>query len=275
MSRPRKKLPKPRSLKDSPFSSLEQFLDSVSWRVEYEAKKVGAHLCEADVADLCSEGNVALIKLWDARSHDLHLVSPRFIHVVARRAMATFYRDFYSIHSRRVYGNLVKFRRYLRAFGQHEGREVSAEEAMQAGRAGKTFVLGDTKFSLPAFTILEARSVLREHRYSVVSGDDADRDLWNVIAETEEPSRLPIVDREALQAAIDKLRPLQKQAIVEHYLKGRKLAPIAAERGCTVAAVSFHLVQGVRRLRKLLAFSAFAQNHRPRTLQPKTSCDPV
>jgi RNA polymerase sigma-70 factor (ECF subfamily) len=68
------------------------------------------------------------------------------------------------------------------------------------------------------------------------------------------PSDVPAIspDRVALVAALQKLAPRVREAVVLHYIGDLSVAEVAATLGCSVEAVKTRLVRGRRALAQLL-----------------------
>jgi RNA polymerase sigma factor (sigma-70 family) len=64
-------------------------------------------------------------------------------------------------------------------------------------------------------------------------------------------------DLDRLHAVVDRLSAGDRLLIVEHYLRGRTLADIASEIGCTHAAARQRVHRAVGRLRKLIRSQMF------------------
>jgi RNA polymerase sigma factor (sigma-70 family) len=223
-----------RTLKDSPFQSLEEFLETVAWRVEHEARKIAGRRTPHDQEDLISEANVVLMKAYRTRKGDLHLVTGKWIHVVARRAMAEYIgRQF--TWSRRVWQDLCKFRRFKAQLEASSGREMSNAEALAKSEWRPSY---------------RAR-LLAAITTRVSGGLEASEELLNLADTTAEDAfsghqfgeRVP----ELLQR-IAALPPIQREVITAYYLQGQSLEEIARLRGVTVQAISFHKVRGFKTL---------------------------
>jgi RNA polymerase sigma-70 factor (ECF subfamily) len=70
-----------------------------------------------------------------------------------------------------------------------------------------------------------------------------------------EPSAPPSEDTVALVAALRRIPPRQRQAIVLHYLVGASVADVAVEMGATAATVRSWLARGRDRLNALMGVS--------------------
>jgi RNA polymerase sigma-70 factor (ECF subfamily) len=86
--------------------------------------------------------------------------------------------------------------------------------------------------------------------FRIAAGDLAERrrrhvEMGEVTYEMEAPAR-------ELVAALARLSPKQRAAVVLHHAAGYPLKEVAAVLGSTVGAVKVHLLRGRRRLRELL-----------------------
>lgn len=224
-----------RTLKDSPFQSLEEFLETVSWRVEHEARKIAGRRTPHDREDLVSEATLVLMKEFNkARGKDLHKVTGGWVHVVARRAMLE-YVGKQSILPEHIWADLSKFRKLKARIEQTLGAEVSNEEALALSdwspayqknirAALKVRVSGDLEASEEMLKIADP-----------FSEQDPDRDLFG--------EKVP-----ELIKRIQYLPKIQREVVTAYYLEGKSLKEIAAARGRTPAAVSFQKTAGFRAL---------------------------
>ena len=223
-----------RTLKGSPFQSLEEFLETVAWRVEHEARKIAGRRTPHDQEDLISEANVVLMKCYRTRKGDLHLVTGKWIHVVARRAMSD-YIGRQSTWSRRVWQDLCTFRRFKAQLEASSGRELSNEEALAKSEWRPSY---------------RAR-LLAALTTRVSGGLEASEELLHLADTTAEDALSGHLFGEMvpeLLRRIEALPPTQREVITAYYLQGQSLDEIARLRGVTVQAISFHKVRGFKTL---------------------------
>jgi RNA polymerase sigma factor (sigma-70 family) len=241
-----------RTLKDSPFQSLEEFLETVAWRVEHEARKIAGRRTPQDQEDLVSEANVVLMKCYRTRKGDLHLVTGKWIHVVARRAMSD-YIGRQSTWSRRVWQDLCTFRRFKAQLEASSGRELSNEEALAKSEWRPSY---------------RAR-LLAALTTRVSGGLEASEELLHLADTSAEDALSGHLFGEMvpeLLRRIEALPPIQREVITAYYLQGQSLKDIAAARNRTIAAVSFQ---------KLAGFKALSRHFLRPQPQPQKQIEPI
>ena len=182
---------------------------------------------------------------------DTQATPPASDHMLAQAAaggdMAAF-EQLYERHQRRVYSLC------LRMTGNVAEAEDLAQEAfIQLYRKIGSF-RGESAFTTWLHR-LTVNQVLMHFRKKGVrleqTTDDGDVPV-QVVKGTENPNQMPVIDRIALERAIDKLPPGYRAVFVLHDVEGHEHEEIAKLLGCSVGTSKSQLHKARMKLRTLL-----------------------
>ena len=161
---------------------------------------------------------------------------------------AAAFESLYHRHNRRVYSLC------LRMLGNPaEAEDVTQDVFVQLFRKSGSF-RGDSAFTtwLHRMTVNQVLMRFRKKGVKLESTSD-DGDFADVVqAGTERPSRMPIVDRIALDRAITELPPGYRAVFVLHDVEGYEHEEIARQLGCTIGTSKSQLHKARMKLRTLL-----------------------
>jgi RNA polymerase sigma-70 factor (ECF subfamily) len=182
--------------------------------------------------------------------------APLSDHALARQAadgdMAAF-EEIYTRHNRRVYALC------LRMTGNVSEAEDLAQEAfIQLYRKIGSF-RGESAFTtwLHRLTVNQVLMHFRKKNVRLEqTTDDGDVPV-QIVKGTENPTRMPVVDRIALEKAIGKLPPGYRTVFLLHDVEGHEHEEIAQILGCSVGTSKSQLHKARMKLRQLLKQQKF------------------
>ena len=165
----------------------------------------------------------------------------------AKSDMAAF-EEIYQRHHRRVYS--ICLRMLQNAF---EAEDLTQDVFIQLYRKVGSF-RGDSAFTtwLHRMTVNQVLMHFRKrnvkYEKTTEEGDTPDQ----VVAGTSDPDKMPIVDKIALESAIDQLPNGYKNVFVLHDVEGFEHEEVARILGCSVGTSKSQLHKARLKLRKLL-----------------------
>src|SRR5919199_2906406 len=172
-------------------------------------------------------------------------------HALAQRAAAgdmPAFEELYDRHHRRVYSLC------LRMIGnQAEAEDLAQEAFIQLYRKIGSF-RGESAFTtwLHRLTVNQVLMHFRKRGVKLEqTTDDGDVPV-QIVAGTEDPARMPVVDRIALDAAVAQLPPGYRTGFVLHDVEGHEHEEIARLLGCSVGTSKSQLHKARMKLRTLL-----------------------
>ncbi|PYS87844.1 MAG: RNA polymerase subunit sigma-24 [Acidobacteria bacterium] len=192
--------------------------------------------------------------LWQSAgrvSNETQTTAPASDHALAQLAAGgdkSAFEELYERHQRRVYSLC------LRMTGNVAEAEDLAQEAfIQLYRKIGSF-RGESAFTTWLHR-LTVNQVLMHFRKKGVrmeqTTDDGDVPV-QVVKGTENPNQMPVIDRIALERAIDKLPPGYRAVFVLHDVEGHEHEEIARLLGCSVGTSKSQLHKARMKLRTLL-----------------------
>ena len=177
--------------------------------------------------------------------------APASDYALAQRAhsgdMAAF-EELYARHNRRVYSLC------LRMTGNTSEAEDLAQEAfIQLYRKIGSF-RGESAFTtwLHRLTVNQVLMHFRKKGIKMEQTTDDGETPTQVVRGTEDPNRMPVVDRIALDRAVAQLPPGYRTVFVLHDVEGHEHEEIARMLGCSVGTSKSQLHKARMKLRGLL-----------------------
>lgn len=169
------------------------------------------------------------------------------VHLAAAGDMAAF-EELYRSHHRRVYSLCLRMTRNI-----SDAEDVTQEVFVQVYRKLKTF-RGEASFKtwLHRLTI---NAVLMHFRKPVVRREQATKDESipiGLVGGTQNPARMSVVDRIALDDAIRKLSPGYRAVFILHDVEGYEHGEISKILGCAIGTSKSQLHKARLKLRCLL-----------------------
>ena len=154
----------------------------------------------------------------------------------------------YERHSRRVYSLCLRMTQ-----NPAEAEDLSQEVFIQLFRKIGSF-RGESAFTtwLHRLTVNQVLMHFRRKGVRLEQTTDDGESPVQVVAGTEDPSRMPVVDRIALDKAIAQLPPGYRSVFVLHDVEGHEHEEIARMLGCSVGTSKSQLHKARMKLRGLL-----------------------
>jgi RNA polymerase sigma-70 factor (ECF subfamily) len=162
----------------------------------------------------------------------------------------------YERHSRRVYSLCLRMTQ-----NPAEAEDLSQEVFIQLFRKIGSF-RGESAFTtwLHRLTVNQVLMHFRRKGVRMEQTTDDGETPVQVVGGTEDPARMPVVDRIALDKAIGQLPPGYRSVFVLHDVEGHEHEEIARMLGCSVGTSKSQLHKARMKLRTLLK-----QRRPPRT----------
>ncbi len=154
----------------------------------------------------------------------------------------------YERHSRRVYSLCLRMTQ-----NPAEAEDLSQEVFIQLFRKLGSF-RGESAFTTWLHRLTVNQVLMHFRRKGVrleQTTDDGDTPV-QIVSGTEDPSRMPVVDRIALDKAIGQLPPGYRSVFVLHDVEGHEHEEIARMLGCSVGTSKSQLHKARMKLRGLL-----------------------
>jgi RNA polymerase sigma-70 factor, ECF subfamily len=161
--------------------------------------------------------------------------------------MAAF-EQLYARHSRRVYSLCLRM-----TANTAEAEDLAQEVFIQLYRKAGSF-RGESAFTtwLHRLTVNQVLMHFRRRGVKVEQVTEDGESPQQVVAGTENPSQMPVVDRIALDRAVSRLPPGYRAVFVLHDVEGHEHEEVARLLGCSVGTSKSQLHKARMRLRQLL-----------------------
>ncbi|MGQ0541686.1 MAG: RNA polymerase sigma factor [Blastocatellia bacterium] len=158
------------------------------------------------------------------------------------------FEEVYQRHHRRVYS--ICLRMLQNAF---EAEDLTQDVFIQLYRKIGSF-RGDSAFTtwLHRMTVNQVLMHFRKRNVKFEKTTEEGETPDQIVAGTADPLRMPIVDKIALEIAIDQLPPGYKNVFVLHDVEGFEHEEVARILGCSVGTSKSQLHKARLKLRKLL-----------------------
>jgi len=165
----------------------------------------------------------------------------------ARSDMAAF-EEIYQRHHRRVYSICLRMLQ-----NTYEAEDLTQDVFIQLYRKVGSF-RGDSAFTtwLHRMTVNQVLMHFRKRNVKYEKTTEEGETPDQVVAGTADPDRMPIVDKIALENAIDQLPMGYKNVFVLHDVEGFEHEEVARILGCSVGTSKSQLHKARLKLRKLL-----------------------
>ncbi len=158
------------------------------------------------------------------------------------------FEELYARHNRRVYSLCLRM-----TGNTSEAEDLAQEVFIQLYRKIGSF-RGESAFTtwLHRLTVNQVLMHFRKRGVKLEqTTDDGDTPV-QIVAGTEDPKRMPVVDRIALDAAVAQLPPGYRTVFVLHDVEGHEHEEIARLLGCSVGTSKSQLHKARMKLRLLL-----------------------
>jgi len=182
----------------------------------------------------------AAIKITKPADYDLAQAS-------AAGDMASF-EELYSRHSRRVYSLCLRM-----TANTAEAEDLAQEVFIQLYRKIGSF-RGESRFTtwLHRLTVNQVLMHFRRRGVRLEQTTEDGESPQRVVLGTEDPARMPVVDRIALDKAVGQLPPGYRAVFVLHDVEGHEHEEVARLLGCSVGTSKSQLHKARMKLRTLL-----------------------
>jgi RNA polymerase sigma-70 factor (ECF subfamily) len=160
----------------------------------------------------------------------------------------TAFEQLYARHSRRVYSLCLRM-----TANTAEAEDLAQEVFIQLYRKAGSF-RGESAFTtwLHRLTVNQVLMHFRRRGVKVEQVTEDGESPQQVVAGTENPSHMPVVDRIALDRAVGKLPPGYRAVFVLHDVEGHEHEEVARLLGCSVGTSKSQLHKARMKLRQLL-----------------------
>jgi RNA polymerase sigma-70 factor (ECF subfamily) len=170
---------------------------------------------------------------------------------LAQRASAgdpAAFEELYSRHGRRVYSLCLRM-----TANAAEAEDLSQEVFIQLYKKAGSF-RGESQFTtwLHRLTVNQVLMHFRRKGVRLEQTTEDGETPAQVVAGTENPSQMPVVDRIALDRAVGQLPPGYRAVFVLHDVEGHEHEEVARLLGCSVGTSKSQLHKARMRLRQLL-----------------------
>ena len=158
------------------------------------------------------------------------------------------FEELYSRHGRRVYSLCLRM-----TANAAEAEDLSQEVFIQLYRKAGSF-RGESQFTTWLHRLTVNQVLMHFRRRGVrleQTTEDGDTPA-QIVAGTENPSQMPVVDRIALDRAVGQLPPGYRAVFVLHDVEGHEHEEVARLLGCSVGTSKSQLHKARMRLRQLL-----------------------
>ena len=174
--------------------------------------------------------------------------------------MAAF-EELYGRHSRRVYSLCLRM-----TANTAEAEDLAQEVFIQLYRKAGSF-RGESAFTtwLHRLTVNQVLMHFRRRGVRVEQVTEDGESPQQVVAGTENPAQMPVVDRIALDKAINQLPPGYRAVFVLHDVEGHEHEEVARLLGCSVGTSKSQLHKARMKLRNLLTTGKKSRRRRVAT----------
>ena len=179
------------------------------------------------------------------------VLKPATDYELAQRAASgdsTAFEELYSRHGRRVYSLCLRM-----TANAAEAEDLSQEVFIQLYKKAGSF-RGESQFTtwLHRLTVNQVLMHFRRKGVRLEQTTEDGETPAQVVAGTENPSQMPVVDRIALDRAVGQLPPGYRAVFVLHDVEGHEHEEVARLLGCSVGTSKSQLHKARMRLRQLL-----------------------
>jgi RNA polymerase sigma-70 factor (ECF subfamily) len=170
---------------------------------------------------------------------------------LARRSSAgdmSAFEELYSRHSRRVYSLCLRM-----TANTAEAEDLSQEVFIQLYRKAGSF-RGESQFTtwLHRLTVNQVLMHFRRRGVKLEQVTEDGEEVQRIEPGTEDQSRMPVVDRIAIDKAVSQLPPGYRAVFVLHDVEGHEHEEVARLLGCSVGTSKSQLHKARMKLRGLL-----------------------
>ena len=171
------------------------------------------------------------------------------------------FEELYSRHSRRVYSLCLRM-----TANTAEAEDLSQEVFIQLYRKVGSF-RGESRFTtwLHRLTVNQVLMHFRRKGVRVEQASEEGGEVQQAERGTENPNRMPVVDRIALDKAVSQLPPGYRAVFVLHDVEGHEHEEVARLLGCSVGTSKSQLHKARMKLRQLLTTGKKSRRRRART----------
>jgi len=158
------------------------------------------------------------------------------------------FEELYSRHGRRVYSLCLRM-----TANAAEAEDLSQEVFIQLYRKAGSF-RGESQFTtwLHRLTVNQVLMHFRRRGVKLEQTTEDGEAPPQIVAGTENPLQMPVVDRIALDRAVGQLPPGYRAVFVLHDVEGHEHEEVARLLGCSVGTSKSQLHKARMRLRQLL-----------------------
>jgi RNA polymerase sigma-70 factor (ECF subfamily) len=172
-------------------------------------------------------------------------------HVLAQRAAAgdmEAFEELYGRHNRRVYSLCLRMTQ-----NASEAEDLAQEVFIQLFRKIGSF-RGESAFTtwLHRLTVNQVLMHFRKRSVKLEQTTEEGETPVQIVKGTENPNQMPVVDRIALDKAIEQLPPGYRTVFTLHDIEGHEHEEIARMLGCSVGTSKSQLHKARMKLRQLL-----------------------
>lgn len=158
------------------------------------------------------------------------------------------FEEVYNRHHRRVYAICLRMLKNVT-----EAEDLTQDVFIQLYRKIGSF-RGDSAFTtwLHRLTVNQVLMHFRKRNVKYEKTTDEGEAPLQIVGGTENPGKMPVVDKIALQNAIEQLPPGYKNVFILHDIEGYEHEEVARILGCSVGTSKSQLHKARLKLRKLL-----------------------
>ena len=158
------------------------------------------------------------------------------------------FEEVYNRHHRRVYAICLRMLKNVT-----EAEDLTQDVFIQLYRKIGSF-RGDSAFTtwLHRLTVNQVLMHFRKRNVKYEKTTEEGEAPLQIVGGTENPSKMPVVDKIALQNAIEQLPPGYKNVFILHDIEGYEHEEVARILGCSVGTSKSQLHKARLKLRKLL-----------------------
>jgi len=158
------------------------------------------------------------------------------------------FEDLYDRHNRRVYSLCLRMTQ-----NASEAEDLAQEVFIQLFRKISSF-RGESAFTtwLHRLTVNQVLMHFRKRSVKLEQTTEEGETPVQIVKGTENPNQMPVVDRIALDKAIEQLPPGYKMVFTLHDIEGHEHEEIARMLGCSVGTSKSQLHKARMKLRTLL-----------------------
>lgn len=159
-------------------------------------------------------------------------------------------------HYLRDKGKIIKEPAWLQELNQRMSRVIESL-GQKLGRQPTEKEIGEV-MQMPESTVVELLTTREVFKVSSLDGGDKDdsssgqRDSEKISDDKIVTFQLPLEDKIVLEAAMQRMKDIEQQVIIEHFYKGHNQTEIARQLGISCNYVSHILRNGTKKLKKIL-----------------------